>query len=314
MRFRAALGVALLSMACAGTMRGQGLAGASVRGTVSEQSSGSTTVVAAAFVTLTNTATGNVWRAVTSERGTFLFDDLPVGGPFTLGVRAIGYQQTLLTGIVLHAGDRVTTDVTLDQAQARTLDAVVVRATSGRDAGAGGPANFIPGDVARRLPLLDRRFTGLFALSPWTSGNPPLSIGGQHSRFNAIQVDGASASDFFGVNATPGGGVGAASLSLEAIDELHILIAPFDVRQGDFSGGLIDAVTRSGTNRFRASGFASLARSDLVGVDTAGAATQRFSTVQYGATVGGPIVPDRIHYFVAAEIQARARPRSRRWT
>jgi hypothetical protein len=237
-----------------------------------------------------------------------LFDDLPVGGPFTLAVRAIGYQQTLLTGIVLHAGDRVTTDVSLDQVQARTLDPIVVRATSLRDAGAGGPANFIPGDVARRLPLLDRKFVGLFALSPWTSGNPPLSIGGQHSRFNAIQVDGAAASDFFGVNVTPGGGAGAASLSLEAIEELHILIAPFDVRQGGFSGGLINAVTRSGTNHFRTSGVASLARSDLVGVDTAGAAAQRFGSLQYGMTVGGPIVPDRVHYFAAAEIQARSSP------
>jgi hypothetical protein len=307
-RARAAFFVALLSIWPAQTIHGQGLAGASVTGTVTDQSSGSTKLITAAVVTLTNTATGNVWRAVTSERGTFRFDDLPVGGPFMLAVRAIGYHQTLLTGVVLHAGDRVTADVILDHVQARTLDAVVVGARGAREERGRRAGKFIPGDVARRLPLLDRRFVGLLALSPWTSGNPPLSIGGQHSRFNAIQVDGAAASDFFGVNVTPGGGAGAASLSLEAIDELHILIAPFDVRQGGFSGGLINAVTRSGTNHFQTSGFASLARSDLVGLDTAGAATQRFSSVQYGMTAGGPIVPNRVHYFAAAEVQARSSP------
>ena len=311
MHRRTALIAALVSIACAGTIHGQGLAGASVRGTVADRSNRSDSLprlIALALVTLTNTATGNVWHAITSARGTFSFDDLPVGGPFTLGVKAIGYQPALLTDVVLHAGDRVTADVILDAAQARALDAVIVRSSSARDAGAGGPANFIPGDVARRLPLLDRQFTGLFALSPWTSGSPPLAIGGQHSRFNAIQVDGASASDYFGVNVMPGSAVGLVSLSLEAIDELHILIAPFDVRQGGFSGGLINAVTRSGTNHFRMSGVASLSRSDLVGSDTAGAATQRFRSVQYGVTAGGPIVLDRLHYFIAAETQSRRTP------
>lgn len=261
-----------------------------------------------ALVTLTNTVTGNRWQAVTPARGTFLFDDLPVGGPFALDVRSIGYQPVVQSGIMLHVGDRVTVDVALGVPQIRTLDPLVVRSSSGRDPGAGGPAVSIPGDVARRLPLLDRSFLGLFALSPLTTGNPPLSIGGQHPRFNAIQIDGGSASDFFGVNTTPGSGTGAPSLSLEAIDELHVLIAPFDVRQGGFSGGLINAVTRSGTNRHRVSAFASLAQSDLVGVDTAGAETQRFSKLQYGLTAGGPIVPDRVHYFIALDVQAARAP------
>jgi len=267
-RLRTALSVTVLLGIRASAANGQGLAGASVTGTVTAESG---RVVPSALVTLTNTVTGNRWQAVTPARGTFLFDDLPVGGPFALDVRSIGYQPVVQSGIMLHVGDRVTVDVALGVPQIRTLDPLVVRSSSGRDPGAGGPAVSIPGDAARRLPLLDRSFLGLFALSPLTTGNPPLSIGGQHPRFNAIQIDGGSASDFFGVNTTPGSGTGAPSLSLEAIDELHVLIAPFDVRQGGFSGGLINAVTRSGTNGHRVSAFASLAQSDLVGVDTAGA-------------------------------------------
>ena len=232
---RAALCLALVLLARTGVARSQGLAGASVRGTVIAESR---RPVSAARVALTNTATGNVWRVVTPANGTFLFDNLPVGGPFTLDARAIGHQPVVRTGIMLRVGDRVTIDVPLDAAQARTLDAVVVRSSSQRDAGAGGPNDAVSGEAARRLPLLDRNFIGLFALSPLTSGNPPLAIGGQHPRFNAIQIDGGSAGDFFGVNATPGGGTGASLLSLEAIDEVSVLIAPFDVRQAGFSGGL----------------------------------------------------------------------------
>jgi hypothetical protein len=138
-----------------------------------------------------------------------------------------------------------------------------------------------------------------------TASGGALSISGQHSRFNAIQVDGAASEDFFGVNVTPGASSGARVISLEALDEVRILVAPFDVRQGWFSGGVINAVTRSGTNEFQSSVFSSVSGANLVGRDTAGSRIAAFSSVQYGGTLSGPIMRDRLHFFAVADVQSR---------
>lgn len=296
----ACLAVASLSVEAAG----QGVAGASVLGTVTV----SAQAVFHAEITLRNDSTGNVFRAVTSTDGTFRFDNLPVVGVFTLEVRAIGYRPVTEHGLVLQLGDRVRRDVALDES-ARPLDTIRVEERAGaRDPGAGGPAVDVPGDVALRLPLLNRDFVGLLALSSQANGKSALSIGGQHSRFNAIQIDGGSAGDFFGVSATTGAGNGARSIPLDAIQEIRILVSPFDVRYGGFSGGVINAVTRSGTNERRTSVLASGSASDLVG-DTPGLGPpQRFSTIQYAVTTSGPIVRDRLHYFASAEAQREQGP------
>ena len=282
----------------------QGLAGAAVQGTVMAQSR----AVSGASVTLKNDSTGNVFRAVTSERGAFRFDNLPVVGSFTLEVRAIGYRPSTTRGLVLHLGDRLPLDISLD-ASPQALESVRVEARrETRDAGAGAPAQNISGDAARELPLLNRDFVGLFLLSSQATGSPAPSIGGQNSRLNAIQVDGATAGDRFGVNVTTGAGNGARSLPLDAIQEIQILLSPFDVRYGGFSGGLINAVTRSGTNDRTSSVSATVSASDLVGDDPGAGAPSRFTSAQYAASAGGPIVHDRLQYFASAELQREQGP------
>jgi hypothetical protein len=282
----------------------QGIAGASLQGSVTA----GPRPVAGADVTLTNDSTGNVWRAVTSQRGAFWFDNLPIVGRFSLDVRALGYQHTVVRDIVLRLGDRAVRNVALD-ASALALDAVIVGAPAAdRDPGAGGPAQDISGDAARRLPLLDRDFVHLFTLSSQSTGASPPSIGGQFARFNAIQVDGGSAGDFLGVEVTPGASADARSLPLEAIQEIRILVSPFDVRDGGFSGGLINAVTRSGTNDTHVSTLASLTASGLVGNDPSGAAPQRFSSAEYGLTAAGPVIRNRLHYFASGEVKVEGAP------
>ena len=104
----------------------------------------------------------------------------------------------------------------------------------------------------RRLPTLNRNFTDFLSLTPQvtTAQNGGLSSGGQNNRFNNIQIDGASESDIFGLGTTgqPGGQARGRSISLEAVQEYQVLLSPFDVRQGNFTGSLINAVTKSGTN------------------------------------------------------------------
>lgn len=260
-----------------------------------------------ARVSLVDSSTGRYQRGVSGTTGRFFFENVPVGGPYTLEVRAIGFVPTAITGIVVHLGDRLTRDVVLSPF-AHQLEAVVVNPGREHDAGAGGPVHDIPGEAVRSLPLRKRDFVGLLAMAPQAAGAPNLSINGQHTRLNAIQVDGGTASDFLGLNVTPGANVGARALSLEALRELRILIAPFDVRQGGFSGGLINAVTRSGTNQHQQAAFVNFGGNRLVGPDTGGGVSDAFSTLQFGASVGGPVIRDRLHYFVVADLQAEAFP------
>jgi hypothetical protein len=182
----------------------------------------------------------------------------------------------------------------------------VITAQLLRDPGAGGAAVTIAGRAARNIPLANRDVTGLFVLTSKALGPQGLWITGQHSRYNGIQIDGAAANDFFGVSVTPGSASGSRLISPEVIEEVRILVAPFDVRLGGFAGGLINAVTRSGANQRAHSTFASLSLSQLRGNDRSGASTAGFRQLQYGIAAGGPVVRDRLHYFFGVEMQHRA--------
>ncbi len=240
-------------------------------------------------------------NAQTGERS---FDNLVVGF-YRIEARAIGMLPALLDSVELHIGERVRVRLMLDSIATHGLDAVIVSASTLRNAGAGGPATFISRALLQGLPLLDRNFAGLFGLSSHASGPGSLWVSGQHSRFNSIQIDGVTTNDPFGVNVSAGSGAGGRSIAIESLDEIRVLVAPFDVRHGGFSGGLINAVSRSGSNLFRGAGFTSYSTAALVGPDTARAGVPAFDQLQYGMSVGGPIVKNRLHYFGVAEAQTR---------
>lgn len=303
MCFRASIAIFAL-VTVTSVLEAQGIASAAVSGRVLTPAG---LPIPAAELRLTSMSTGATRATMASARGHFGFENVPVG-TYRLEARAIGSLPARLDGLVLHLGDRATRDVVLSSSGAPVLERVVVTDNPLRDAGAGGPAYFIPGDAVRRLPLRDRNFLGLLAMAPQATGSGVPSIGGQYTRFNAIQVDGGSSGDFFGVNATPGSNAGAKVISLEALDEIRILVAPFDVRQGGFSGGLINAVTRSGTNDFRGAVFATHSRAALVGSDTAGTPVESFNLLQYGVRVGGPLVRNRLHFLAVADLQVLEAP------
>lgn len=291
-------------LATAARAHAQGMSGAAIHGAVRTALGAP---VIAADVRLLALGAGTSFAARTNGDGRFVLEHLPVGSRYRLTVRAVGYAPVTIDRIVLHLGDRLRQEVTMVAAGGQELATVVIAETTLRDAGAGGAAVSVSGDDIRNLPLLNRDFVGLFGIAPQATGATALSIGGQNVRFNAIQVDGASANDFYGTDVVPGRNVGAHALSLEALDEIRILATPFDVRFGGFSGALINAVTRSGTNRHQRSTFASLTHSRLVGTDTAAAQAIPFQTAQYGVTVSGPIIRNRLHYFLTGERQSSTR-------
>lgn len=284
------------------TVLAQGLTGASVEVTAVDDSG---VPVPRALVILSEFGTGAKRTVTAGERGTYLFASVAVGS-YRVEARAIGMVPASIEALSLHLGDRARVRLVLGNPAAHDLGNVAINTAPLKDPGAGGPAIGIPREALRGLPLLNRDFVGLFAMSPQAIGPGSLWVSGQHSRFNAIQIDGATGNDLFGTNVTPGSNAGGRSVSLEALEEIRILVAPFDVRQGGFSGGLINAVTRSGSNTRHGAAFSSYSRSQLVGSDTAGSGVPAFDQIQYGISLGGPIIRDRFHYFAVAELQSRS--------
>ena len=211
-----------------------------------------------ALVILMDRNSGAQRTVRTRGGGSYRFDNVNVGS-YKIEARAIGSTATSAESVDLHLGDRLRMDIVLG-AGMTVLDDATITARILRDPGAGGPAVTIAGRAARNIPLINRDVTGIFLLTSQALGPQGLWISGQHSRYNAIQIDGAAANDFFGVSVTPGSASGGRLISPEVIEEARILIAPFDVRMAGFAGGLVNAVTRSGSNQRVGSLFASFTR------------------------------------------------------
>ena len=295
-----------LSLASAGQAAAQGITSAAVTGVVTKMGG---TPLEGALVSITNVATGTRLATATAKSGRFNFENVPPGGPFTIAVRAIGFEPATKTGVMLTLGQRYPANFDLAARVIVLEELTVVAATNPLiNSGRTGPAQIVTETAIQRYPLLGRNFTDLIRTSPQVTLG--TSVGGQNSRFNAILIDGGANNDVFGLSSggTPGGSAGAKPISLEAIQEFQILVAPFDVRQGSFSGGLINAITKSGTNGFHGSAFGYMQRPELVGPDTGRVKFSRFDIKQYGGTIGGPIIKNKLHFFGSADILASTTP------
>ena len=235
----------------------------------------------------------------------FLVEGLEPGGPYTVTARAIGFVPARLAGIQLALGERREVALVLHRLATR-LDtvAVVDRAIAERAHG-GGTATMIADSLIDRLPTLNRDLYDFLRLVPQIStqiglSSPGISAAGMNFRLNNFLINGVSERTLSGsVSNAFGGG---RSVPLDAVREYQALLAPYDVRYGDFAGALINTVTKSGTNELRGSAFA-YGRTDRLsrGGDLAPATS--YERAQYGFSVGGPIVRDRLHFFVAPEVQ-----------
>ncbi len=216
------------------------------------------------------------------------------------------------TTCIVSLGENQRVDVSLKAAVA-TLETVnVVATTSGAvfSASHTGVETTITDSAIARLPTLNRSFTDFVALSPQVSTKGPgLSGGGQNNRFNAIQIDGAVANDLFGLSSTlqPGGLASAKQVSLEAVKEYQILLSPFDIREGNFTGFLVNAVTKSGSNDFHSTGTYSFRNQDFAR-DVPFIRNAPFSQAQEGFWFGGPIVKDKLLFSIAPEFQQQTQP------
>jgi hypothetical protein len=287
----------------------QGVTTGAISGTVTdEQGQG----LQGVQVQVVNRVTGSRSGALTHSDGRYFVPSLETGGPYTVSIRRIGFAPRDSSGFYVSLGENLRVDFSL-RARAVALSCVEVTSTTTgavMSSSHTGVATTISESTIARSPTQNRNFTDYVALAPQISTKGPgLSGGGQNNRFNAIQIDGAVGNDLFGLSSTlqPGGQAGAKQISLEAIKEYQVLLSPFDVRQGNFTGFLVNAVTKSGSNEFHGSGtYATRNEKMERNVDYLRAAP--FTQSQEGFWMGGPIIRDKLLFSVAPEFQQRNEP------
>jgi hypothetical protein len=282
----------------------QGVASAGIRGSISAES---TVSVDDARVRVTHTATGFA-AEVEARHGRFLIQGLEPGGPYVVTVRRLGFVEQRRDDVLLRLGELLDLDFVLRPVAAQLESVTVVasaNSTYAPEHAHGGTAMTIDESLLHRLPTLNRDFYDFVRLVPQISmkiGVPGagFSAGGVGFRFNNFLINGVSERTTSTSVSNPS--TGAKSVPLDAVREYQALIAPYDVRYGDFAGALVNAVTKSGTNVLHGSAFA-YGRNDLLSRRTEDSARTAYDRIQYGFSLGGPIVRDRLHFFIAPELQ-----------
>ena len=284
------------------SLRGQGITTSAIRVSVRTYDGND---LNGARVRVVNLATG-VASTGQARQGRILVQGLEVGGPYVVEVRHIGFVPQRSQPIYLTLGEPVEIHIAMRPA-APLLDTVLVTASpAGALAhGGGGTVTTIPDELLHRLPTLDRNVFDFVRLAPQISTKVGtqrigLSAVGENLRFNNFLINGA---DERAVNGNVSLGInGGKSIPIDAVKEYQVLVAPYDVRYGDFAGALVNTVTRSGTNDFQGSTFG-FWRNDRLARGGDLASSQPYDRLQSGFAFGGPIVQNRVHFFLAAEIQ-----------
>ena len=283
----------------------QGATTAAMSGTITDSKGAA---LPGATVVAVHTPTNTTYGAGTNADGRFNIQGMRVGGPYTVKVTFVGYQDVTRTGIQLTLGQNLRFDSQLSDASTALAEVTV----SGRrdpvmNADHTGAATTIQRETIERLPTLSRSFADFTRLTPQANGN---SFAGRSTGFNNITIDGAIFNNAFGLSGTVGGQTGAQPISIDAIDQIQVSIAPYDVRQGSFTGAGINAVTRSGTNKISGSVYSFYRDQGLVSSKVNGVESDfpTFSLKNYGARLGGALIKDKVFFFVNGERETRSAP------
>lgn len=263
-----------------------------------------------ATVTAVHTPTGTKYVTTTRSDGRYNLANLKVGGPYTITVSYIGYQTGQQDSVNLLLGQEFKADFSLVQ-ESNTLTDIVVSTTANQNKvfnnSHTGAQEIVGRNQIERLPTINRSLQDFTRLTPQANG---LAFGGQSNQYNNVTVDGANFNNSFGLSGVLGGQTSSQPISLDAIDQIQVNLSPYDVRQGNFSGAGINTVTRSGTNTFKGSVYTYIKGKGTQGYNVGDATVpkQDFSYNLRGFSVGGPIIKNKIFFFVSAESERRTDP------
>ncbi|MEM7367529.1 MAG: carboxypeptidase regulatory-like domain-containing protein [Bacteroidota bacterium] len=272
-----------------------------------------------ASVLAIHTPTGSKYGAVVNSNGYYRIYNMQVGGPYRVVASYVGYADQAQDNVYLSLGQTYRLDMEMSE-EGVTVDEVLITSTPGEifDGNRTGSETYIGEEAINNLPTVSRDFLQDFGrLTPQANLiNGGISLAGTNNRFNAIFIDGAVNNDVFGLanSGTNGGQAGISPISPDALEQVQIVLAPYDVKFGGFAGGGVNAVTRSGTNQLEASAYYFLRNEQLAG-KTPGENVQNrtrldpFTAQTYGFRVGGPIIKDKLFFFTNVEIQREQEPK-----
>ena len=258
--------------------------------------------VIGATVVAVHEPSGTRYTAVTNTTGRFSINGMRTGGPYNVTVSYIGYQSKTVKGIILQLAETYNVAIWLSEDATQLSEVVISGKASKFAAEKTGAATNINSSQIANLPTVSRSITDVTRLSPY--GGNGMSFAGSDGRTANFTVDGANFNNNFGLSdKLPGGGN---PISLDAIEELQVVISPYDVRQTNFIGGGVNAITKSGTNTFKGSAYIyhrnENMRGDAVYGQQIPSAREKDRQTTYGFTFGGPIIKDKLFIFANAEM------------
>src|SRR3989441_721128 len=289
---------------------GQGVTTAAMSGTVGDQDGAP---LADARVVAVRVPSGTEYRAVSRAGGAYNIPNMRVGGPYRVTASRIGYKAHTEENLFVSLAQDLKVGFRL-QAQAIQLEAVEAAAQKDEvlNAGRTGAATFIDPQKVALLPSVKRSTRDLIRIDPRSDGN--YSFAGRNWLYNNISVDGSYFNNPFGLDdPAPGGQTAAEPVPYDAVEQVQVSVAPFDVRQGGFTGANVNTVTKSGTNEFHGSAYTFGRNENLLGNTVRGSqvvATPNLSYLQAGASFSGPLARDKLFFFVNGEIERSDNPGS----
>ena len=258
--------------------------------------------VIGAAVVATHEPSGTVYGVVTNNDGRYAINGMRAGGPYKVEVTCLGYQPLTYTGVNLQLAETFALNGQLAEDSEMLGEAMVIAASASKfSAQKMGSATNISSKEIESIPTISRSLTDVTRLSPY--GGNGMSFAGADGRTANFTVDGANFNNNFGLSSNlPGGGN---PISIDAIEEMQVVISPYDVRQTNFIGGGVNAITKSGTNTFKGSAYVYHRNENMrgnmaAGQEVAGARDKDRNTT-YGFTLGGPIIKNKLFFFVNAE-------------
>lgn len=299
----------------------QGVTTSAMQGQIMDQSE---ETLIGATITALHTPTGTLYGTITDENGRYRLDNLKVGGPYKVTISYVGQEDKVYDQVYLRLGEPLRLNATLGES-AVALNEIVVTAQQGSVGRNSGTSTQIGTEAIENLPTLNRDLADFTRLTPQASGN---SFGGINNRYNAIYVDGAVNNDVFGLadSGTNGGQTGISPFSIDIIDQIQVVLSPYDVTYGGFAGAGINAVTKSGDNNLQGTAYYFLQNQALVGktnntlidrlnegVENVDDLVERenvddFTKQTFGASLGGPIIKNKVFFFANVEIQQDETP------
>lgn len=293
----------------------QGVTTSSINGKITDKDGAP---LPGATVMAVHQPTGSEYGNVSDADGFFRIANMQVGGPYTVTITFVGFEPIVKQGVYLDLGQTFKLNTSLAEDITQLAEVTVTARGEIFDGNRSGAGTVISNEAIGAAPTVNRSLQDFTRLTPQTSNaTGGISIAGMNNRYNAIYIDGAVNNDVFGLasSGTNGGQIGISPISVDAIDQIQVVIAPYDITKGGFAGGGINAVTRSGSNKFEGSAYYFFRNEGLSGKTPVDDETldrtklDEFSAQTYGLRIGGPIIKNKAFFFVNAEIQDDQTPR-----